>query len=269
MSDLLEFNTVGFQIFGVPSYFFFALCGFVIAICLYIILMASKGYDVTQCTKILFPSFIGMAIGAKLFGILTGIYRSIGANTTITLNSILDTGIVFYGGLLGFLSTYFLCLRSRRCCLDRQAIDILAVCIPLFHTFARIGCFTSGCCYGRFYSGILSIKYTTYIENSIDVNMRFPVQLLESLFNFGLFIYLLLLLRSNEWRSKNILIRYLTIYSIGRFFLEYLRGDIRRGIIGDLSFSQTVSILLWLILFVYILHQRNLSIGMKKEERNG
>lgn len=195
---------------------------------------------------------------------LTGIYRSIGNNTKITLDSILDTGIVFYGGLIGFLIAYFLCLQSRHFHLDGQAINILAVCIPLFHTFARIGCFTSGCCYGRLYTGILSVKYTTYIENSININLRFPVQLLESLFDLGLFVYLLTLLRSKEWRSKNILIRYLTIYSIGRFFLEYLRGDIRRGIVDGLSFSQTVSIFLWLMLLGYALLQRKRKLSINK-----
>jgi len=268
VSNLLEFNTIDFQVFGVPSYFFFALCGFVIATCAYIIFMASKDYDVTQSIKLLFPSFVGMAIGAKLFGILTGIYRSIGTNSPITLHSIYDTGIVFYGGLLGFLGTYFLCLRSRNCYLDHHAIDIVTVCIPLFHTFARIGCFTSGCCYGILYNGIFSVKYTTYVENSIDINMRLPVQLLESLFNLGLFLYLLFLQKSQEWRTKNLLIRYLAIYSIGRFFLEYIRGDFRRGIIGGISFSQAVSIIIWIVLLKYNLRQHKFLTNIPKEERN-
>lgn len=231
--------------------------------------MASKDYDVTQSIKILFPAFVGMAIGAKLFGILTGIYRSIGTNSPITLHSIYDTGIVFYGGLLGFLGTYFLCLRSRHCDLDHHAIDILTVCIPLFHIFARIGCFTSGCCYGMLYSGIFSVKYTTYVENSIDINTRLPVQLLESLFNLMLFLYLLSLQKNQEWRTKDILIKYLSIYSIGRFFLEYIRGDFRRGVIGGISFSQVVSILIWITLLGYKLHQHKLLINIQKEERNG
>lgn len=268
MNILFEFNTIEFQILGVPSYFFFSLLGFVIAVCIYIILIASKRYDVTKYTLILLPSFIGMVLGAKLFGILTGIYRDIGTRIPITFKSLFDTGIVYYGGLAGFLITYYLCLRLRRLDLDLMAINVLAVCIPLFHTFARIGCFTSGCCYGKIYTGIFSIKYTTYIAHQIDTNLRFPVQILEAIFNFGLFIYLLILLRSNDWIKKNILIKYLLIYSGGRFAIEFSRGDIRRGVIHGLSFSQTMSISLWIALFGYLMYQKLLLKG-KKEKFNG
>lgn len=265
VKDLFEFNTINFQIFGIPSYLFFAILGFVVATCVYIILMASKGYDVTQCIKILLPSIVGMAIGAKLFGFLTSIYRSIGNNAPITLDSIFDTGIVFYGGLFGFLIIYFLCLRLRFFNLEHHAINILVVCIPLFHAFARLGCFSSGCCYGMLYDGIGSVKYIVSVENGTNINMRLPIQLLESLFNLGIFLYLFYLQRNEAWRTKNILIKYLAIYSIGRFFLEYGRGDVRRGIIGYISFSQAISILLWGVLIVLFIRKHKSLIGIKEE----
>lgn len=264
---LFEFNTIKFQILGVPSYFFFAFLGFVVSVCIYIILIATKKYDVTKYTLILFPSFIGMALGAKLFGILTGIYRDIGMGIPITMESLFDTGIVYYGGLAGFLITYYLCIRLQKYDLDLMIINVLAVCLPLFHTFARIGCFTSGCCYGKVYTGIFSIKYTTYILNHIDTSLRFPVQILEAIFNFGLFIYLLVMLNSNEWINKNILIKYLSIYSVGRFAIEFLRGDFRRGIVHGLSFSQVISIILWIVLFVYFIYRK--LFKREKEDFNG
>ena len=49
-----------------------------IAICTYIMLMASKRYELSDSMKTLLLSFIGMALGAKFFGFLTGIYRDIG-----------------------------------------------------------------------------------------------------------------------------------------------------------------------------------------------
>lgn len=267
MYILFEFSTINFQILGVPSYFLFALLGFVVSVCTYIILIASKKYDVTKYTFILLPSFIGMAFGAKLFGILTGIYRAIGAGIPITKESLFDTGIVFYGGLAGFLITYYICLRIQKYEMDLMILNVLAVCIPLFHTVARIGCFTSGCCYGKVYTGIFSIKYTTYILHHIDTNLRFPVQILEAVFNFGLFIYLLVLLNSNNWIKKNTLIKYLSIYSVGRFVIEFFRGDIRRGIVHGVSFSQTISIILWIILFGLFMYRK--LFKRKREDFNG
>lgn len=268
MINLITFNTVSFRVFEIPAYFFCAFIGWVLATCIYIMLISSKKYDVSQSIKILFISLCGMALGAKGFGFLTGIYRNIGSGKPITLDALLDTGIVFYGGLFGLIATYSLCLKSKCCHLDKRAMDVLAVCIPFFHAIARIGCFLSGCCYGMLYQNVFAINYIVIIENHIDENLRFPVQIVESLFNFLLFIYLFSLLKSKEWKSKKLLLRYLAIYSLGRFFLEFLRGDIRRGLIYGISFSQCISVFIWIVLIGYYLSIHIIS-KQKKEDCNG
>lgn len=253
--NLITFNSVNFRVFGIPAYFFCAFTGLVLTTCIYIVFMSSKKYDIAQSTKILFISLFGMGLGAKMFGFLTGIYRNIGIGKPITIDALLDTGIVFYGGLFGLIITYLLCLKSKRCNLDKQALNVLATCIPLFHAIARIGCFLSGCCYGKLYQGVFSINYITIIENHIDENFRFPVQLVEALFEFLLFIHLAFSFKSEEWRTKKLLLRYLAIYSTGRFLLEFLRGDIRRGLIYGISFSQCISVLIWIALIGHYLNQ--------------
>ena len=100
------------------------------------------------------------------------------------------------------------------------------------------------------------MKYVTIIENHVDKNLRFPVQIIEALFEFLLGIYLLYLLKSEEWRTKKLLRRYLAIYSVGRFWLEFLRGDIRRGVIYGVSFSQCISVFIWIILIGHYLKQK-------------
>lgn len=266
--SLLTVNTIGFCVLGIPAYFFCAIIGFVLTTCVYMTLILSKNYDITQSVKILFISICGMAIGAKLFGFMTGIYRSIGMNQNITLKSIFDTGIVFYGGLCGLLVTYTICLKSKYCNLDMQALNILAVCVPLFHSIARMGCFLSGCCYGRIYKEIMAVRYITTIENSRDVNLRFPVQIVEAAVEVWIFIYLLTLLKNNEWKNKKILFRYLALYSLARFFLEFLRGDFRRGIICGVSFSQSISVLIWVALIIKLLLEKKRFQRKKKEDCN-
>lgn len=253
---MIAFDTIDFCVFGIPAYFFCAFCGFVITTCIYIMLMSSKKYDISQSMKILFISLGGMALGAKIFGYLTVIYRNIGLGKTITIDCLFDTGIVFYGGLLGLIVTYFFCLKTKHCILDVQAIDVLAVCIPLFHMIARIGCFLSGCCYGKIYKGMLAVNYTTIIEGRVDVSSRFPVQIVEALFELVVFIYLYLLLQNEAWKLRQLLFQYLTIYSIGRFFLEFLRGDVRRGLIYGISFSQCISVIMWIVLISYCLKKK-------------
>lgn len=246
-------NTVDLQIFGIPVYFFCAIIGLVITICVYIALISEKKYDISQSVKILFLSLFGMIVGCKIFGFLTGVYRCIGNKQKVTFDAILDTGIVFYGGLFGLIIVYSICLKSKKCIVDKNAIDVIAVCIPLFHSIARIGCFFSGCCYGKEYVEPLAIKYITIIENEINESLRFPIQLVEALFEFLLFWYLLTLLHNERWQEKKILVRYLIFYSIARFMFEYLRGDVRRGLICGISFSQGISILIWVNLgFLYL-----------------
>ena len=228
--------------------------------------MVSKQYNLSQSIRILFISLVGMALGAKIFGCFTGIYRDVGVGKAITLDSILDTGIVYYGGLLGLIATYSICLRSKRCVLDIHALDVLAVCFPLFHMIARIGCFLSGCCYGKICHCIFSVAYTSIIEGCVDINSRIPVQLIESLLELTIFIYLYCLLRSKSWESKHLLFKYLFIYSVCRFFLEFLRGDVRRGLIHGVSFSQCISVMIWITLFCFYL-KRNTS--KHKEDYNG
>ena len=220
--------------------------------------MSSKKYNLSHSMKTLFISLVGMALGAKLFGYLTGIYRAIGLGDPITPDTLRDTGIVYYGGLLGLIAVFSLCLKYKRCTLDTNALDVLAVCVPLFHSIARVGCFLSGCCYGKIHTGLFAIDYTTIIEGNIDKNLRFPVQLLEALFEISLFIYLLSLLQKKDWKTRKLLGRYLTIYSIGRFLLELLRGDVRRGVICGISFSQCISVLIWIVLVCILLRRKRI-----------
>lgn len=210
--------------------------------------------------RALFISLVGMALGAKMFGCLTGIFRCVALGRSITIDSLLDTGIVYYGGLLGLLVVYSLCIKLIYSRLDCHALNVLAVCIPIFHAISRIGCFLSGCCYGKIYHGILAIQYTTVIGGSVDVNSRFPVQLVEALFEFLIFLYLVSLLRQPNWKSKNLLLQYLFIYSFGRFFLEFFRGDFRRGVIHGVSFSQFISILILASVILYLLRKKHLDI---------
>ena len=266
MRSLLTFRAVNFQVLGIPAYFFCALTGFALTTCVYIMFISEKKFDISQSTKIFFISIIGMILGAKVFGFLTGIYRSIGLGKAVTVDSLLDTGIVYYGGLLGYILSYMLCLKSKRCTLDKKVLNIVAVCIPLFHSIARVGCFLSGCCFGKICKNIFAIKYTTIIEGRIDENNRDPVQIIEALFEVSIFIYLVTILKGKEWRRKALLFRYLFIYSLGRFGIEFLRGDGRRGIICGISFGQCISVLIWVVLIGYYVSKH---VNKRQEDCNG
>jgi len=180
----------------------------------------------------------------------------------ITWNGIKNTGIVFYGGLIGLLIAFTILSRYSK--QDARILNILAVCIPLFHSIARIGCFFGGCCFGRESHGPLSINYTTKIFGNVVTAYRIPVQLIEAGFNFLLFTYLLHLIRGKDWTNKSILRKYLLLYTIGRFIIEFFRGDLIRGVIHGISFSQVISALIWIYLAIVAKRQ----IRHEKEEES-
>ena len=68
-----------------------------------------------------------------------------------------------------------------------------------------------------------------------------PTQLYSSGLDFLHFLLLLLIAR-NKKEDGQVTACYLIFYSIGRFVIEFFRGDIIRGSVGILSTSQFISI---------------------------
>lgn len=167
-------------------------------------------------------------------------------------------GQVFYGGLFGGLAAGALFIRHKK--YPKQPYyDVAACTIPLFHGFARIGCFLVGCCYGKPWEH--GLTYTASLIRSANGVSRFPVQLLESGLNFVLFFVLYHFLSHNKHTGKLLSI-YLASYSIIRFGLEFLRGDdALRGIYFGLSTSQWISLGILAVLAVSALGRQTRAAG--------
>ena len=147
-------------------------------------------------------------------------------------------GQVFYGGLLGALAVGAIVIK-RKGYPKALYYDVSATASPLFHGFARIGCFLVGCCYGV--ESEHGFTYTQALIHSANGVNRFPVQLLEAGLNFVLFGILYALLRKGRC-AGSLLYIYLSCYAVIRFGLEFLRGDYAlRGMWLGLSTSQWIS----------------------------
>lgn len=150
-------------------------------------------------------------------------------------------GAVFYGGLIGGLIAGFLSIRFQK--LDPSIVsDCAAPSVALFHMFGRIGCFLGGCCYGVEWEH--GFTFTNSLIESANGVPRVPVQLFEAGLELVLFLMLTLLLVKGRLKGK-LLSVYLLVYSVGRFVLEFWRGDDYRGFLFGLSTSQLISIALF------------------------
>jgi phosphatidylglycerol:prolipoprotein diacylglycerol transferase len=147
-------------------------------------------------------------------------------------------GWVVYGGIIGgFIGSWIYCKIKK--------IDFLAyfnLLLPeaaLAQGFGRIGCFFAGCCYGKptdqfgvvFPPGSLAPSGVRLI----------PTQLISA---FGDFLLFYILYRNYEYgkHPEETGAWYLILYSIGRFLVEFLRGDEARGSILGLSTSQFIAL---------------------------
>lgn len=216
--------------------------------------------------EVLLVSCIGVFLGGHIlygitnFSLIIELLKNIGKieNFSTLINCILEIfgGSVFYGGLIGGLIFGFIYMKKKKVDIPKLC-DMLTPLIPLFHTFGRIGCFLSGCCYGI--QSKVGFKYThALIESANGVN-RFPIQLVEAGYNLILFFILSTLYKKSKFKS-NLLYLYLFLYSIARFAFEFFRGDSYRGFLFGLSTSQIISIVLFIfssiMLIKYILTRK-------------
>ena len=148
-------------------------------------------------------------------------------------------GFTYFGWLFGALM--FLIVYGAKSRLGAQFF--LNLYLPLFalaQAIGRIGCFLGGCCYGMPCS-FLGVSYPPgSLPYSIVGDMKlFPVQLLESICLFALFIVCMKCRFSIRASS------YLIGVALLRFGLEWLRFD-NRGSLTAMSFftpAQAFSIL--------------------------
>ena len=232
----------------VPSYGTMILIGLIIGI--FFAAYSACRYQVQKIDIVLSTilASAGMIAGAKILYMIT-VIPNLSSHFDYVKTHIPETisylfgGYVFYGGLIGALLMYlFFCRRMEYDFL--RFTNIIAPVIPLVHGFGRIGCFLGGCCYGIEYSGPLAVTYphNDYVEGLGSVS-RFPVQLLEALINLVLFLFLFFYAKKPR-KDGSLLGIYLICYSVIRFSLEFLRGDVERGILLGISTSQWISLFL-------------------------
>ena len=91
-----------------------------------------------------------------------------------------------------------------------------------------------------------------YAPNGVRL---FPVQLLEAFGEFMIGLYLLYSCKRRNGTSA--IAMYMVLYSIMRFFLEYLRGDSVRGSFYLFSTSQVIGTVVFVIGLLTIMREKH------------
>jgi phosphatidylglycerol:prolipoprotein diacylglycerol transferase len=150
--------------------------------------------------------------------------------------------------LFGFICAFFVMvfLAVRRSVSLWAMVDSFAPSLALGVCLVRIGCFLSGCDYGK----PTNLPWGVVFSNPLAAQLAgtplgirlHPSQLYESLLGLSIFLAIALLSR-HERRPGTLILTFALCYSGGRFFLEFFRGDLNRLFFGPFSTSQWLSLL--------------------------
>ena len=170
-------------------------------------------------------------------------------------------GLVWYGGLIGGVIAFGVQVRNQKLPVMTM-YDAAAPSLALAYAIGRIGCFLVGDDYGRYTDGPFGVIFPgggipsgtagllrsmgDAIPASIPDTALVPVHPTQ-LYETGLALVILAILWTlgkRAHRSGQLFAVFLFLYSIERFFIEFVRSKGDRYVWG-LSTSQVVSILLF------------------------
>lgn len=229
-----------------PSYMVMALIGGFLSVCFIFSHIDKYEIEFTDFLKMFFFCVIGGIVGSKVLFAITQIPWLIKNFSVVNMLLLVpQSGFVFYGGLFGVIFTLML-LTRKDTDMRRKVFEISVPAMPLFHAFGRIGCFLAGCCYGKTLSSPIVVGPMEFT--------RIPVQLMESLAEFILFIVIWVISKRNK--QADLLKIYLVTYAVIRFTDEFMRGDKIRGIYFGVSTAQWISLTILIVYAVKYIKMR-------------
>lgn len=193
-----------------------------------------------QLYDFLFYVILVGIIGARLLYILTNLQYYV--SNPLEMVQVWKGGLVYYGGFIVVLIFSYIYCKSKTINMFKLA-DVFAPALALGHVFGRIGCFFSGCCYGKNTECFLSIAH------------KHPTQLYEALGNLIIFFVLHNLLKKTH-KDGYIFVMYMLLYSVLRFCVELLRGDDRGQFVFNLSPAQNISIVIFVVAVILLVYKK-------------
>lgn len=124
-------------------------------------------------------------------------------------------------------------------------LDITILGVGLFLACGRVGCFMVGCCHGHPHRWGVCYREehaaAGFTSHFVGVRL-FPIQAVESLWVFGIVLVGSALVL-NGHAPGEALAWYIVSYGIGRFFFEFMRGDLGRPYLWGFSEAQWTSLI--------------------------
>ena len=236
------------------TYGFFVASAFFAAIHLAVRQAKKEGLDPQKILDLSFYILVSSILGARLLFLIVE-YKYFLSNPVEALK-FWKGGLVYYGGLFGAVLVAFYFIKKNPMPLWKVA-DIAAPSLAIGQAIGRWGCFFAGCCYGLQSDLPWAITFTDG-RSLAPLNIPLhPTQVylsLNALFIFSVLIWV----RKRKSFDGQLFWLYGILYSIGRFLIEFFRGDERGFTIEDvLSTSQFIGIFILSLSIFMLVKLRN------------
>lgn len=167
-------------------------------------------------------------LGARLYYVIFN-WEYYSQNVSQILN-FRGGGMAIHGALIGGILTGYIFTKIKNISFWKMA-DTVLLGMPLAQAIGRWGNFINGEAHG----GPTDLPWGIMVDG-VRVH---PTFLYESIWNLGIFIFLWIFRKKKQYEGQ-IIIYYITLYSLGRFFIEGLRTD--SLMIGPLRMAQVISL---------------------------
>ena len=189
-------------IFGIPAYTFFVSLGMLAGLTYYLLDVRRRGRIGEGALVIIAAALVFGILGSKVPLLFEG--RSL---PQIIFGKSIVGGLI--GGMFGVYAT------KRLFKIQLRLGNVIAPAVALGMAIGRLGCFFTGCCYG---------KVAAWGFDFGDGLTRLPTQLFESAFH--LIAFCVLLYWRDRAKTPGILFKlYLLAYFVFRFCCEFIREN--------------------------------------------
>ncbi|MEP7363569.1 MAG: prolipoprotein diacylglyceryl transferase [Acidobacteriota bacterium] len=243
------------KIFSLPNGFFLPTYGvlvataFLVAIAITSRLARRAGLNADDVTGLGINAALAGLIGAKLWMVAQNVELYIRQPAELFTLSTLQSGGVFFGGLVGAVAVAFWTIRSKKLPLW-PTLDAFAPGIALGHAIGRLGCFAAGCCWGEACDRSWAVIFRNRDANALtgvplDVGLH-PTQLYESVSQAILFVILWNLYgkrMAGRLAAGRVFAVYLLGAGLSRFVVDFFRyHESAPPFGGPLSVAQWVAL---------------------------
>ena len=198
---------------SITSYSFFVSLGLVVGVIIYFYNSKKQKSLNDNGIFIALGSLLGGIFGAKILEWILN-YRLFFAN--INNVGILFSGRTIVGGLIGgvigaVITKKILGVKEKRG-------NIFAPAVAMGVAIGRLGCFFTGCCYGKSTNLPWGVDFGDHIP-------RHPTQIYESLFMLLMFFYLEKIKNRKDIRPGQLFKILMISYFVFRFLIEFIRVE--------------------------------------------